>query len=160
GSLASRLAQDWTNNPLTAPVTIVESIFNGRTFESDQYRAAQFFQWYVQANRGMNALNKIPDSDVFPALKYFMDRLGIFISGAEHLEAIATSPQDYMDLYSVNNYTTTDVNRVNAAFNVASKYFVFNNQLGGWQNTPGVYDEQLAEIAIAQNETIEAAAAA
>lgn len=159
GSLAARLATDWTNNPLTAPVTIVESIFNGRTFESDQYRAAQFFQWYVQGNRGMNALNKIPDSDVFPALSYFMDRLGIFISGAEHLQAIATSPQDYMDLYSVNNYTTMDVNRVNAAYNVASKYFIFNNQLGGWANAPGVYDEQLAAIAVAQNETIEAAAA-
>jgi hypothetical protein len=159
GSLASRLAQDWTNNPLTAPVTFVETIFNGRTFQSDQYRAAQFYQWYVLANKSANALNTIPDSDVFPALKYFMDRLGIFISGAEHLQAIATSPQDYKDLYSVNAYTTMDDNRVNAAYNVASQYFIFNNVLGGWQNAPGVYDEQLAQIAIDQNETIEAAAA-
>ena len=160
GSLASRLAQDWENNPLTAPVTIVESIFDGRTFESDQYRAAQFYQWYVLANSKANALNTIPDSDVFPALKYFMDRLGIFISGAEHLIAIATSPSAYMALASVNAYTTTDVNRVNAAYNIASQYYIFNNVLGGWQNAPGVYDEQLAEIALAQNETIEAAAAA
>jgi hypothetical protein len=159
GSLASRLAQDWENNPLTAPVTIVESIFNGRTFESDQYRAAQFYQWYVQGNRGMNALNKIPDSDVFPALAYFMNRLGIFISGAEHLEAIATSPQDYIALAAVNAYTTTDLNRVNAAYNVASQYMIFNNQLGGWAAMPGVYDAQLAQIAIEQNETVEAAAA-
>jgi hypothetical protein len=160
GSLASRLAQDWESNPLTAPVTFIKSIFGGRTFQSDQYRAAQFYQWYVLGNKSANALNTIPDSDVFPALKYFMDRLGIFISGAEHLQAISTSPQAYMDLYSVNAYTTTDVNRVNAAYNVASVYFIFNNVIGGWQNTPGVYDEQLAQIAIAQNETIEAAAAA
>jgi hypothetical protein len=159
GSLAARLATDWTNNPLTAPVTFVESIFNGRTFESDQYRAAQFYQWYVLSNNSANALNTIPDSDVFPALKYFMDRLGIFISGAEHLQAIATSPQEYMNLYSVNAYTTMDQNRVNAAFNVASQYFVFNNVLGAWADAPGVYDEQLAEIALEQNETIEAAAA-
>jgi hypothetical protein len=160
GSLASRMAQDWENNPLTAPVTIVESIFNGRTFESDQYRAAQFYQWYVLGNKNANALNTIPDSDVFPALKYFMDRFGVFISGAEHLQALATSPQDYVNLYSVNSYTTTDMNRVNAAYNVASRYLLFNNALGSWASMPGVYDEQLAEIAIAQNETIEAAAAA
>lgn len=159
GSLASRLAQDWENNPLTAPVTFVESIFNGRTFESDQYRAAQFYQWYVLSNNSANALNTIPDSDVFPALKYFMDRFGVFISGAEHLQALATSPQDYMNLYSVNAYTTMDVNRVNAAYNVASRYLVFNNVLGSWATMPGVYDAQLAQIALDQNETIEAAAA-
>jgi hypothetical protein len=159
GSLASRLAQDWENNPLTAPVAFVKSIFDGRTFESDQYRAAQFYQWYVLGNSKMNALNEIPDTDVFPALKYFMDRFGVFISGAEHLQALATSPQAYMNLYSVNTYTTTDVNRVNAAYNVASQYLVFNNVLGGWAAMPGVYDVQLANIALAQNETIETAAA-
>jgi hypothetical protein len=159
GSLASRLAQDWENNPLTAPVTWVESIFNGRTFESDQYRAAQMYQWYVLGNRSANALNTIPDSDVFPALKYFMDRFGVFISGAQHLEALATSPADYASQYSVNAYTTTDMNRVNAAYNIASKWLIFNNVLGSWAAMPGVYDAQLAEIALAQNETIEAAAA-
>ena len=159
GSLAARLAQDWANNPLTAPVTMVESIFKGRTFNSDQYRGAQLYQWYVQGNSGATALNKIADSDVVPALKWFIDRLGVFISGYEHIYALTQSPQAYMNYYNVNGDTTMDVNRVNAAYNVASKYFVFNNVLGSWQNTVGVYDPLLVQIAQQSGESVEQAAA-
>jgi hypothetical protein len=47
-----------------------------------------------------------------------------------------------MALYSVNSYTTTDANRVNAAYNVASTYFIKNGVAGAWQNTLGVYDRR------------------
>jgi hypothetical protein len=159
GSEAAMLIADIANNPLTAPVTIVETILNGRTYQSDQYRAAQFYQWYVLSNTKDNALNKTPDSDVIPALKWFVDRLGVFISGAEHIIALTQSPAAYMALYSVNNYTTMDQNRVNAAYNVASAYFTFNNVPGAWANTVGVYDTLIAQVAAQQNESIEVAAA-
>jgi hypothetical protein len=159
GSEAAMLLADVSNNPLTAPVTIVETILNGRTYQSDQYRAAQFYQWYVLSNTKDNALNKTPDSDVIPALRWFADRLGVFVSGAEHIIALTQSPGAYMALYGVNNYTTMDENRVNAAYNVASRYFVFNNQAGAWANTVGVYDTLIAQIAQQQNETVESAAA-
>jgi hypothetical protein len=159
GSLAARLVNDWANNPLTAPVKMVEDIFNGRTYQSDQYEAAGYYQFYVLGNSKVTKTADIPDSGVFPALKWFMDRLGIFISGAEHIQAITRSPQAYTALAAVNSYTTTDLNRVNAAYNVASRYFIFNKVPGEWQNTVGVYDELLIGTAQAMNESVEAAAA-
>jgi hypothetical protein len=159
GSLGARLLSDLSSNILTAPVTIVETLINGRTYQSDQYRAGQYYDFYVQGNASVNALNKVADGDVAPAMKWFMDRLGVFISGAQHIDALTQSPAAYMALYGVNSYTTTDANRVNAAYNVASKYFVKTGVAGAWANTLGVYDMQLAQIATAANETIEAAAA-
>jgi hypothetical protein len=159
GSEAALLLNDISSNPLTAPVTIVETIFNGRTFNSDQYRAAQFYQFYVLGNSSINALNKVSDAMVPPALKWFIDRLGVFISGAEHIIGLTDSPGAYEQYVSVNADTTTDANRINAASNVAMQYFLFNNVAGSWANTVGVYDLTLANIAIAQNETLEAAAA-
>ena len=108
-SLAARLLADWSTNPITAPVKMVLTIFDGRTYESDQYEAAAYYQWYVLGNKGVTKIADIPDSGVFPALKWFMDRLGVFISGAEHIRAIATSPQAYTALAAVNSYTTTDL---------------------------------------------------
>jgi hypothetical protein len=159
GSLAARLLSDISNNPLTAPYTIIESIFSGRTYESDQYRAAQYYEFYVLGNASANALNKIPDSAVVPALKWFVDRLGVFISGAQHIDGLVTSPAQYMSYYGVNNYTTMDTNRVNAASNVAQMYFVKNNVAGSWANTLGVYDQWIATLATENNETVEQAAA-
>jgi hypothetical protein len=159
GSAAAILLNDVASNPLLAPGLILDSILDGRTYQSDQYRAAQFYQWYVLGNTKDNNLAKTPDSDVIPALKWFCDRLGVFVSGAEHIIALTESPGAYMALYGVNNYTTMDENRVNAAYNVASQYFVFNNQAGAWANTLGVYDSLIAAIANGQNESIESAAA-
>jgi hypothetical protein len=159
GSLAARLLDDVANNPLTAPVTIIESIFSGRTYESDQYRAAQFYQFYVLGNASANALNKISDADVVPALKWFVDRTGVFISGAEHILGLAQSPGAYTQYVGVNAYTTTDMNRVNAASNVAQANFIQNNVAGSWANTPGVYDAWIANLAQQENETVEEAAA-
>jgi hypothetical protein len=158
-SEAAILIGDIAKNPLLAPGLVLESLINGKTFESDQYRAAQFYQFYVLGNAKINALNKVSDSMVAPALQWFIDRTGVFISGAEHIIGLMTSPGAYEQYVSVNAYTTTDANRVNAASNIASQYWAFNGVAGSWANTLGVYDTTLANIAIAQNETIEAAAA-
>lgn len=159
GSEAAMLVNDFASNPLTAPVTIVETLLNGRTYNSDQYRAAQFYQFYVLGNKSINGLNKVSDAMVPPALKWFIDRLGVFVSGAEHIIGLTVSPGDYMSYYGVNNYTTMDQNRVDAASNVASTYFIMNNVAGSWANTVGVYDLAIAQIAQQNNETVEAAAA-
>jgi hypothetical protein len=159
GSEAALLLNDWATNPLTAPVTMVETLLNGRTYNSDQYRAAQFYQFYVLGNTKANALNKISDAMVPPAMAWFMDRTGVFISGAEHILGLASSAADYMQYYGVNADTTMDVNRVNAAANVAQQFFVLNNVPGSWANCQGVYDAWVANLAIQQNETEEAAAA-
>jgi hypothetical protein len=158
GSEAALLLNDIASNPLTAPVTIIETIFNGRTYQSDQYRMAQYYGFYVLGNASINALNKVPDSMVAPAAKWFVDRLGVFLSGAQHIDALVVSPAEYLGQYNVNSDTTTDQNRVNAAYNVASAYFVKNNVAGSWANTVGVYDALIATIAQQQNETVESAA--
>lgn len=158
-SEAALLLNDIASNPITAPVTIVETLIKGKTFESDQYRAAQFHQFYVLGNSSINALNKVADNMIPPALKWFVDRTGIFISGAEHIQGLMTSPASYMSYYGVNNYTTMDQNRVNAASNVAMQYWSFNGVAGSWANTMGVYDALVAQIAQEQNTTEEAVAA-
>jgi hypothetical protein len=158
-SEAALLLNDVASNPLTAPVTIVETLINGKTYESDQYRAAQFHQFYVLGNSSINALNKVADSMVAPALKWFVDRTGVFISGAQHILGLMQSPAEYMSYYGVNNYTTMDQNRVNAASNVAIQYWSLNGVAGSWANTLGVYDALVATIAQQQNTTEEAVAA-
>jgi hypothetical protein len=158
-SEAAILIGDIAKNPLLAPGLVLESLINGKTFESDQYRAAQFYQFYVLGNSKINALNKVSDSMVAPALQWFIDRTGVFISGAEHIIGLMTSPGAYEQYVSVNAYTTTDANRINAASNVAMMYWSFSGVAGSWANTLGVYDTTIANIAIAQNETVEAAAA-
>jgi hypothetical protein len=157
-SEAALLLNDVASNPLTAPVTIVETLINGKTFQSDQYRAAQFHQFYVLGNSNINALNKVADNMVTPALKWFVDRTGVFISGAEHITGLMTSAAEYMSYYGVNAYTTMDQNRVNAAANVAGQWSL-NGAAGSWANTLGVYDALIATIAQQQNTTEEAVAA-
>ena len=158
-SEAALLLNDVASNPLTAPVTIVETLIKGKTFESDKYRAAQFYEFYVLGNSSINALNKVADSMVPPALKWFVDRTGVFISGAQHILGLMQSPAEYMSYYGVNNYTTMDQNRVNAASNVAKQYWSMNGVAGSWANTLGVYDTLVATIAQQQNTTEEAVAA-
>lgn len=157
-SEAALLLNDISSNPITAPVTIVETLIKGKTFESDQYRAAQFYEFYVLGNSSINALNKVADNMIPPALKWFVDRTGVFISGAEHILGLMQSPAEYSSYYGVNNYTTMDANRVNAASNVAQQW-TLNGVAGSWANTLGVYDTLVATIAQQQNTTEEAVAA-
>jgi hypothetical protein len=158
GSKAALLMADISNNILTAPVTIVETILNGRTYESDQYWGATYYYYYVNGqNKYKNSPSQVADTAVAPALKWFIDRLGVFISGREHIEALVQGASSYLALYSVNAYTTQDIGKVNAAVAVAQQYFNFNGAAGSWANTVGVFDPALVEVANELNESVEQA---
>lgn len=162
GSTAARLVADVTNNLLMAPVALVETLLSpgSRTFESDQYYGAAYYYYYVAGqSKYKNAPSQVADSQVPVALKWFIDRLGVFISGREHIEALVQGPSQYMALHSVNAYTTTDPVAVANAVAVAQQYFNFNGAAGSWASTVGVYDVQLIEIANEMQETVETAAA-
>jgi hypothetical protein len=162
GSTAARLVADVTNNLLMAPVAIVETLLSpgSRTFESDQYYGAAYYYYYVQGQaKYKNAPSQVADTQVPVALKWFIDRLGVFISGREHIEALVQGSAQYLALHSVNAYTTTDPTAVANAVAVAQQYFNFNGNAGSWAGTVGVYDVQLIEIANEMGETVETAAA-
>jgi hypothetical protein len=162
GSTAARLVADVTNNLLMAPVAIVETLLSpgSRTFESDQYYGAAYYYYYVQGQaKYKNAPSQVADTQVPVALKWFIDRLGVFISGREHIEALVQGAAQYLALHSVNAYTTTDPTAVANAVAVAQQYFNFNGNAGSWAGTVGVFDVQLIEIANEMGETVETAAA-
>lgn len=156
GSKAAILINDYASNPLTAEVKIVESLFNGRTYNTDQYYAAMYYQFYVLGKNVTN-IDKIADSDVMPALKWFIDRTNVFISGQEHLRALGQSAAKYVSYFGVNADTTTDMTRVVPAVAVASQYWIFNGVLGSWANTVGVFDPELVQYANAMGESPEQA---
>lgn len=148
GSTAARLVTDLSNLNV---IGIWNDIFNGRTYETDNYWGAVYYQNKV-LGRNTTDQTQVADSDVAAGLKWFIDRLGIFISGREHILAICKSPADYLSLAKVNGDTTTDPARVAAAYIVASTYFVNPDSLdvsgrGTWANTVGVYDQQLIQLA-------------
>jgi hypothetical protein len=157
GSLAAKLLADINNNLLTAPVTIVKTLLNpgARTFESDQYEGARFYYYFVLGNTKYQNPNNVADTDVPPALKWFEDRLGVYISGNEHIRALAQSAQAYIALAAVNSYTTTNLNQVNLAVQVAQTYFNFNGAPGSWANTVGVFDPALVALAQQLGESVE-----
>jgi hypothetical protein len=162
GSTAARLVADITNNLLLAPIALVETLLSpgSRTFESDQYYGAAYYYYYVMGqSKYNNAPSQVADSQVPAALKWFIDRLGVFISGREHIQALVQGASQYMALHSVNSYTTTDTTAVANAVAVAQQYFNFKGTAGSWANTVGVFDVQLIEIANQMGETVETAAA-
>jgi hypothetical protein len=147
GSEAGLLLGDITNNILTAPVTIVETLLNGRTFNSDQYAGAWYYYYYVLGQTNIKNSKFVTDQMVPAGLKWFMDRTGVFISGREHILGLISGPAEYQSYYGVNNFTTTNVQWVNAAAAVAQEYFNLSGKPGSWSNTIGVFDVQLATIA-------------
>lgn len=161
GSLAARLANDLMggNNIFTGFISAINDVFNGRTYQTDNYWGAVYYQFYV-LGRNTTQETQVADGDVIPGLKWFIDRLGIFISGREHIIAIAQSPAAYLAYAKVNTDTTTDPVRVQAAYLVASKYFIgppgnFDQSLrGAWKNTVGVFDQTIIDIANATGESV------
>lgn len=134
-------------------------LLSGRTYESDQYWGAAFYYFYVKGQQVTSA-GQVSDDMVAPALQWFIDRTGVFISGREHIMALIRGPQAYISYYGVNHYTTTDMSLVNKACAVAQMYWklptvsppenygVFDASLrGSWSMTIGVFDNQLAAIA-------------
>lgn len=155
GSLAARLMSDISTNILTAPVTIVESLLNGRTFNSDQYEGARYYYYYVMGNKKYTNANQVTDAQVLPALKWFIDRTGVFISGREHIIALTQGPSQYTSYYGVNADTTTDPTKVGAAVKVAQTYFDFNGAPGSWAGTIGVFDPSLIALASQTGQSVE-----
>lgn len=163
GSLAARLLNDIKSPTPFILINVIKDVFNGRTYNTDQYWGAVYYQFYVQG-RNTTDQSQVTDGDVATGLKWFIDRLLIFISGREHILAIIQSPQAYKNLYNVNSDTTTDDARINAAHQVAAQWFIgaghFDQSLRGtWAGCVGVADGQLIAIAKALGETPEQVAA-
>lgn len=149
GSFASRMATvsyPLSGNLLTKPIDIVKALFSGRTYNSDQYYGASDYSFYVIGKDVGNSTN-VKDSDVLPAMKWYVDKTGIFISGSAEINALRKSIQDYMNIHNANPYITMDADRVTAARSVVVNYMPYNHVLGSWKNAVGVYDNTLIALA-------------
>lgn len=155
GSLAAQLYNDLGQNILTMPVALINTLFNGRTYNTDQYWMAQYHQYYVLGNAKVTNINQVSDAMVIPAAKWFIDRLNVFVSGREHIIALTQSAAAYTNYYKVNSDTTTDMSRVVPAVRVAQTYFNFNGGPGSWANTVGVFDPALIALAQQLGESVE-----
>lgn len=155
GSLAAQLYNDLGQNILTMPVALVNTLFNGRTYNTDQYWMAQYHQYYVLGNAKATGINQVSDAMVIPAAKWFIDRLNVFVSGREHIIALTQSAAAYTKYYAVNADTTTDMNRVIPAVRVAQTYFNFNGGPGSWAGTVGVFDPALVALAQQLGQSVE-----
>lgn len=155
GSAAARLITDWANFNV---VGLWNDLW-GRTYNTDQYWGAVYYKFYVLGQH-VTDINQVSDSDIIPALKWFIDRTGVFISGREHIIALTQSPTAYMNYYGVNRDTTNDATLVQAAYLVASQYWKQPGNfdpslLGSWKNTLGVFDTGLLQAASQQGLTAE-----
>lgn len=147
GSAGARLITDFANFNV---VGMWNDLW-GRTYNTDQYWGAVYYKFYV-LGQNVTDQNQVSDSDIIPALKWFIDRTGVFISGREHIIALAQSPTAYMNYYGVNHDTTTDPTLVQAGYLVASRYWKNPGNfdpslLGSWKNTVGVFDTGLLQVA-------------
>lgn len=167
GSVGARVYSDITSFNV---VGLVSDIFNGRTYDSDQYWGAALYYFYVEGKDITNQ-DQVADSMVWPALKWFIDRTGVFISGRQHIMGLLAGASTYTAYAKVNSYTTTNAAQVQAAVEVAQKYWPINGApskdyesfpaglKGSWANTVGVFDTGLTTLAASFGETAETYAA-
>lgn len=167
GSVAARVYSDITSLNF---VSLFNDIFKGRTYNSDQYWGAAFYYFYVEGKNITNQ-DQVTDAMLMPALKWFIDRTGVFISGRQHIMGLIAGESDYLQYAQVNSDTTTNTEMVDAAVQVAQKYWLisgtpnenyatFDQSLkGSWANTVGVFDTGLTAIAASLGETAETYAA-
>jgi len=97
----------------------IQGISGSQLYQSDNYKGAAMAFYYILGS-GDNYL--IGDSDVPRGLQLWEEKLGVFISGSEHVMALTKSADAYMNYFSVNGYTTMDRVRVQLAVNVMSEY--------------------------------------
>jgi len=166
GSVGARVYSDITHFNV---VGLVSDIFNGRTYQSDQYWGAAFYYFYVLGKTDINNQDKVSDSMVLPAMKWFIDRTGVFISGRQHIMGLIAG--QYNSYAKANTDTTTNAAMVQAATRVAQtfwritgspseSYATFDPSLAGtWADTVGVFDTGLTAIAAQYGETAETYAA-
>jgi hypothetical protein len=155
GSVAARVYSDLTSFNV---VGIFNDVFNGRTYNSDAYWGAAFYYYFVEG-QSINNQNEVSDAQVLPALKWFIDRTGVFISGREHIMALIQGADAYLALARVNSDTTTNRAQVQAAVQVAQRYWPINGAptpnygnfdptlRGAWKNTVGVFDTGIVQLA-------------
>lgn len=158
GSVVTRVfaaATDLSGNPLMIPFKIAQAMFGGRTFNTDNYYGASDFSYYVKGIDVGSSVH-VTDADVLPAMKWFVDKTGVFISGRAHINALRQSAGNYIAMYAQNNLTTQDPVRVQNAVRVVQQYMTANFVKGGWANCVGVYDNVLLGIANASPATLAA----
>jgi hypothetical protein len=156
GSVSARLLTDISNLDITG---LFSDVFNGRTYNTDQYWAGVYYQNYVLGNNVTDE-TFVSDAQVLPALKWFIDRSGVFISGREHIIALTQGANQYLALNDVNGDTTTDTALVAAAVVMAKNNWpnpgtYSSATLKSWANTVGVYDPALIALAASYGETPE-----
>lgn len=156
GSAGARIVNDFSNFNF---VGLFNDVFKGRTYNTDQYWGAAFYYFYVEG-RDITNQDQVTDDMVIPALRWFIDRTGVFISGRQHIMALINGVQQYISYSKVNGDTTTDTALVVPAVAVAQKYWLlptrtpspdyatFDPSLRGtWSKTVGVFDGPLAGVA-------------
>lgn len=151
-STISRVAKDALSGNVIMTIPNIIKDLNGRTFQSDNYSGAVFYRYYVLGDKKCVNSNFVADGDVAYGLQWFINKTGVYISGQEHIIALQTSVQAYMNLHAANAYTTTDVNRVTAAVNMMKQYMPVNAigsvPAGSWANAVGVYDSLLVGLIV------------
>lgn len=146
GSVFSRVIDaSLQGNILLAPLHIAQQILGGRTYNTDQYYGASDYFFYVKGVDKGNSTN-ITDADVLPALLWYETKLGVFVSGRAHINALRQGPDAYLDMYRVNSYTTQDRVRVTIASQTVQKYMPSNGVLKYWANTVGVYEDEVTSL--------------
>lgn len=144
GSPLTRIAEAITSGN---PLNIISAVFNGRTYNTDNYQGASDYSYYVKGI-DVGASTNVPDQDVLPALKWFILKTGVFVSGRVHINALRQGVAAYLALDKVNSYTTDDPVRVKLAVDVVQKYMNTSAGLKGWANTIGVYDNAVTAAVV------------
>ena len=147
GSTAGRvLGALQGSNVLTAPFNAMQALFSGRTYGYDQYQLAVAY-WSHVVGKNVGDTNHASDADVLQACKWFIDKLGVYIDGADTLTALLHGPQAYMALVRTHPYVTLDPVRVQAACEVRQQYMPDDSTTpGNWRNAQGVYDSILVNM--------------
>lgn len=156
GSAAARVYNDITSFNV---VGLFNDLFNGRTYQYQIYWLAAMHQYYVLGKSNITNQDQMTDADVWPAVKWFIDRTGVYISGTQTIDALVKGSSAYIKLHSVNSGITTDAARVADAVRVAQTYWsgvpidpgsssnFLPGRAGSWANTIGVFDLGIAQIA-------------
>ena len=148
GSKVGRVVTALTSggNVLTKPFSAMQALFSGRTYGYDQYQLAVAY-WFHVVGKNVGDTNHASDADVLQACKWCIDKLGVYIDGADTLTALLHGPQAYMALVKTHPYVTIDPARVQAACEVRQQYMPDDNTTpGNWRNTQGVYDALLVNM--------------
>lgn len=120
---------------LKDPGGAVRSLIFGKPYTSNSYRLGEY---YMRAILGMPEIQnrgQVPDGIVPQASDFFSSALGVRISSADHLDALAKSPQDYVTWMKgiISDIPMANIER---AHRILRKFDYPQNQIDGRRNTP------------------------